>query len=57
MHARKYLGCLKEMVFRNMEVKGNSGEGSERKEDSCTENFATIILENTYIIKRMLVKT
>lgn len=34
MHARKRnLDCLEKIVGRNMHVKGNSGEGSEGKEE------------------------
>lgn len=51
---RKSLDCLEEMGGRNMNVKSNSGEGSEGSEGHGRE---TIILENTYIImNKMLVK-
>ena len=33
MHARKSLDCFEEIVDRNTNIKGNFGEGSERKEN------------------------
>lgn len=32
VHVRKSLDCLEETVGGNTNIKGNSGEGSERKE-------------------------
>lgn len=33
IHARKSLDCLEEIVGRNVNIKGNFGESSERKEN------------------------
>jgi len=53
--ASKSLGCLERAAGRNMDVKGNPGEDSERKE-SCRES-SYHLKEYTYpIIKRMLVE-
>lgn len=38
MHVRQSLHCLEETVGRNMVLKGNSGQGSERKKESCRES-------------------
>lgn len=39
MHIRKGLDCLEETVGRNMDIIGDSGEGSERREKSSRESF------------------
>lgn len=39
VHHRKSLDCLKEIVGRNIDIKRDSNESSERKEKSCRESF------------------
>lgn len=36
---RKCLDCAEETVDRNMHIKGNSDNDSERKEERCRESF------------------
>lgn len=43
MNVRKCLDCTEETVGRNMHIKGNSDNDSERKEESCEK--ASIISE------------
>lgn len=52
-HNRKGLDCFEGVVGRNMDLKGDSGKGLERRR---TIEKSSIILENTYIMKRMLVE-
>lgn len=47
VHNRKSLDCLQEVFERNMDIKGNSGEGSDRCEGHNKENFYCL---NTYIV-------
>ena len=42
MHDTKSRGCLEEIVGRNKDIKGDSGESSERKEKSCRESFCCL---------------
>lgn len=42
----KNLDCLEEIVDKNMDIKGNFGASSERREESCSEN--SIVLETVY---------
>ena len=42
VHDRKNLDCLEETVGRNVDVKGDSGENSERKEESYKEIFCNL---------------
>lgn len=49
---RKRLDCLEKIVGRNRNVKGDSGEGSE-KERKAVENIC-IVLENTCISRMLL---
>lgn len=45
MLARKSLGCLDKTVGRNMDIKADSDERSEGKEESYTESFIFIIIK------------
>ena len=55
MPASKSLGCLERAAGRNMDVKGNSGEDSERKESLRESSYH--LKDHTYpIINRMLVE-
>lgn len=36
----KYLDCLEQIVDRNMDIKGDSGETSERREESIRDAFS-----------------
>lgn len=45
MHTRKSLDCLEEAVDRNMDIKADSGEASEGREEGYTVNFTSVIIE------------
>ena len=52
MHVRKGLGCLEETMSRNIDIKGDGSEGSERQKNN-RENFCR--LGGTYVMMtRML---
>lgn len=36
---RKSLGCLEKIVGRNRDAKGDSDEGSEKREESCSKHL------------------
>ena len=38
MHDRKSLDCLEEIVGRKTDIKSNSSEGSERRQENCRKN-------------------
>ena len=55
MHVSQSRNCFEETDGRNMVIKGNSGQGSERSKESCEESFCGL-RENNYHMNRMLVE-
>ena len=53
VHHRKSLDCLKEIVGRNIDIKRDSNESSERKEGRCKK--ASVFLEYL-IMTRVLIE-
>lgn len=52
VHVRKSPDCTEGTVGKNTDVKGNSGEDSERKQESYRESFYNI--RYTYIIMNII---
>ena len=50
--ARKSLDCHEGTVGRNMDIKGNSGESSERKEERCRESLSQKTYNHEKIVGR-----
>lgn len=42
VHDKRILDCLKETFGRNMDIKGNSSEGSERSKESYRKSFCCL---------------
>lgn len=56
MHDRKILDCLEDTVDRNMDIKGNSDEGSNGSEEHGREGFCHLREYKQNIGRNMYIK-